>query len=164
MANIPAISPPDGQEGQHAKLCIEFIKDTLKIVLPFVAGYFVHVLQTRWEAGSRIRKGKDEFLIVLADQRAKFATMKLREAEFFEQSVPILVTAVYRVQHFITAEEWSRLHQVMREYQSHHKSEFEGGHARAAAATNAQLGVGKTYEQTLREFLDRFEECVQKSA
>jgi hypothetical protein len=129
-----------------------------------VVGYFIHILQSRREGSSRIRRAKDEFLVVVADQRAKFDSMRYHEAEFFEQSVPAFTRAVYGIQHFVPAAQWTRLHAILQEYQSRHKSEFEGGRTRLIAAFSAEAGIGKTHSQTLREFLDRFDEGIQKSA
>ena len=109
-----------------------------------------------------MRGAKDKFLAVVADQRAKFDVMKLQESEFFEQSVPSLTQAVYGIQNFLPAAQWNDLHAILKDYRSHHKSEFGGGLKRTAAAFNAQLGKGKTYSQTLLGFLDRFGECIDK--
>ncbi len=108
------------------------------------------------------RKAKYELLAVIADQRVKFETMKWREAEFFAQSVATMTTAVPRMKPFLSDKQWTRLHTILQEYQSHQKSEFEGGRARLAAAIAADLGTGKTHAQILLEYLDRFEECVKK--
>lgn len=90
--------------------------------------------------------------------------MKWSESEFFEQSVPVLTRAIYGIQHFLPPKQWNRLHTVLLEYQSHHKSEFAGGRTRVIAAIKADLGTGKTHGQTLREFLDRFDKCLRERA
>jgi hypothetical protein len=134
------------------------------LILAIFAGGLGYWLGGRRENSSRIRRAKDEFLAVIADPRAKFDTMKLREAEFFDQSLPAFTRAVYGIQHFLPTVQWSRLHAILQEYKSHHKSEFEGGRTRLVAAFSAERGVGKTHSQTLREFLDRFDDCIRKSA
>jgi hypothetical protein len=113
------------------------------------------------ESRSRIRRAKDEFLAVVADQRAKFDAMKFQEAEFFEQSLPAFTRAAYGMEHFLSKAHWKRLHTILKEYQAHDKREFEGGRTRLAAAINADMGIGKTHEQTLREFVDRFDDCIR---
>jgi hypothetical protein len=134
------------------------------LILAIFAGGLGYWLGGRRENSSRIRRAKDEFLAVIADQRAKFDAMKFREAEFFEQSLPAFTRAVYGIKHFLSAAQWAPLHAILQEYQSHHKSEFEGGRTRLVAAISAERGVGKTHSQTLREFLDRFDDCIRKSA
>ena len=115
------------------------------------------------ESRSRVRRAKDEFLAVVADQRAKFDAMKFQEAEFFEQSVPAFTRAAYGIEHFLPKAQWKRLHTILKEYQAHHKREFEGGRTRLAAHIGASMGTGKTHDQTLKEFLDRFNECVRNA-
>jgi len=110
------------------------------------------------------RKAKNEFLAFIAVQRAKLDEMKWREAEFFEQSAPAFRDAVCAIRPFLPPGQWTRLHAVLQDYQSRHKSEFEGGNSRMVAAIAADLGTGRTHEQTLREFLDRFEDCVKKNS
>lgn len=117
-------------------------------------GYWMFCLE-------RNRAAKDVFHDIVSGERAKLETMKLREAEFFEQSIPIMSQAVYRVQRFVTPQERTRLHQVLRDYQSHHKSEFEGGLTSMAASAAADLGTGKTHVQILEEFIDKLDECVR---
>jgi hypothetical protein len=159
---IAVVAPPPQQAARHQGGYLD-PQTVGALIVGLVIGWLAHVLASRREAKSRIRRGKDEFLATLADQEAKFATMKFREAEFFEQSVPILARAVYRVQPFTCAEQWSCLDQILREYQSHHKSEFEGGRARVVAAIAADRGSGKTHTQALQAYLDRFKQCVHKT-
>jgi len=169
MTNLPAISPPSAHEGQQMNQWLQFLIAVAQVVGAFAVGYFTHILQCRRESKSRVLLAKNEFLAVVADQRAKFATIKLpggefflREAEFFDQSVPVFMRAVYGIQRSLPAEQWSRLHAVLQEYLTHHKSEFEGGIARIRAAAAADLGTGQTHGQLLSGFLDRFEQCIHK--
>ena len=152
LAEIKANPKSDGayQYWQPYILCI----------LTGLVGYWLGIRQ---DSRTRKRQAKDRFLAVLADQRAKFDALKWKEAEFFEQSVPAFTQAVYGIQHFISAADWACLHTVLQEYQSHHKSEFEGGRTRLVAAFNAERGVGKVHPEALREFLDRFEKCIHES-
>lgn len=137
----------NGQDFQPYILCV------FTAIVSYAAG--------RWhDRFTRTRQARDRFLAVLADQRSKFDALKWKEAEFFEQSVPAFRDAVYGVQYFIPTAHWDCLHAVLQDYQSHHKSEFEGGRTRLAAAFNAERGEGKVHSEVLREYLDRFDDCI----
>ncbi len=129
-------------------------------VMSIFTGIGGYIWGLRRDSKARVRQARDRFLEVLADQRAKFDALKWKEAEFFEQSVPAFTQAVYGIQPFIPVGDWECLHAVLRDYQSHHKSEFEGGSTRMIAAFNAQLGTGKNHADVLREYLDKFDDCI----
>ncbi len=132
-------------------------------LIPLGSAIFGYWLGGWRESRSRIRRAKDEFMAVVADQRAKFDAMKFQEAEFFEQSVPAFTRAAYGIEHFLPKAQWKRLHAILKEYQTHHKREFEGGRTRVAAAINAGMGTGKTHDQTIKEFLDRFNDSIRNA-
>jgi len=129
------------------------------LILGGCGGYFLGLHRDR---GSRIRLAKDRFLKTLADQRAMFDSLKWREADFFEQSVHAFTHAVYEIRYFIPANDWTRLHTILQEYQAHHKNDFEGGRTRVEAAIRADLGTGKTHAQTLEVYLNRFDDWIHK--
>jgi hypothetical protein len=138
-------------------------------ILLIVGGLVGYWFGRRHEAVMRVRRAKDEFLAVIAAQRAKLAGSKDKEPEFFEQSLPVFREAVYRIQHFLSAEQWSRLHAILKEYQSHRRHGFEPGQialALIARGIARDLGTGSvraTPDELLREYLERFAECVHGS-
>lgn len=147
-------------EGKTNHEALGYYHNLLPYILLFssaVVGYVAGRLHDKYTRTSRAR---DRFLAVLANQRSKFDSLKGKESEFFEQSVPAFRDAVYGIHYFIPDAKWVCLHGVLQDYQSHHKSEFESGRPRVVAAIKADLGVGKNHPQVLREYLDRFDDCI----
>ncbi|MHC1764905.1 MAG: hypothetical protein AB9869_11480 [Verrucomicrobiia bacterium] len=123
------------------------------IVGPLLGFYFGRRNQVETER----RKHRNEFRAALAEQRSKLDMMRFKECEFFEQSVPAITGAVYRVQRFVSKGEWSSLQEQLRTYQRHDKSEFSEGILR----TMAFIETGKSQPDRLREHLDAFDRCLK---
>ena len=74
---------------------------------------------------NRRRDGKQAFLLVTADQKSKLSETKKTELdEFYQQSVPIMSQAVYRVLEFLKEEQKRALLKFWNEYRSEGKKLF----------------------------------------
>ncbi|MHB8520045.1 MAG: hypothetical protein ACYDH9_04745 [Limisphaerales bacterium] len=103
--------------------------------------------------------GRNAFRECISDLHAKLDSSDVHEECFFEDSVPVLHREVRRVLRFVGAKRKACLRQAMKDYESHHKSEFAGARTRQVAA----IATGKSHKERLHELLDGFEECIHKS-
>jgi hypothetical protein len=158
MMNLAALTNHmSSNEGQQANL--DFLIGVGKILLPFAAAYFGYVFGGWRERNHRIRRAKEDFLAVVSSQQAKLENMRSKEAEFFEQSVPVVTQAAYEIRPFLTPDDWDRLSTILKDYQSGNKNAFAGTSS-LASALRADEGTGKTTEQTFRDLLKEFCDCV----
>jgi len=136
------------------------------LTVGFVSGWFAHVWACRRDAANRIRKAKDEFFSVLAAQKAQLDSLNRQKDKldnpaedlFLRESVEAMTAACYRVQNFLTAREWLSLSSVLRDYQAH-KEQYSGMTRRCV-----DVKSGVSFVQRLAHFMDKFDECISKSA
>lgn len=99
VTNLPIVGPVTGQESQHGATWVQIIWEALKILLPFVAGYFAHFLQSRRENSARVRREKDAFGVFV---RQKIGAVPTREImEFYKTTKPEIRDAVQRLRHYL---------------------------------------------------------------
>src|SRR5262245_1865758 len=87
-------------------------------------GWFGHFWTSRRDAKNRVRRAKDEFFAILAQQKTRIEALhretKLQtvdEDRFFCESRDAMCAAVYTLQHFLTPEERTCMHTVLKDYQ-----------------------------------------------
>lgn len=114
MTNLPFINPISPQKGQQGEVWIEFIKETLKILIPFAAGYFAHFLQSRRENRGRIRREKDTFAVFI---RQKIGVLPERRIEeFYNGTKPEIRDAIHRICVFLPSETELAIDRLWKEY------------------------------------------------
>jgi|SRR5882672_5277147 len=130
----------------------DFIKTTIELLASWLG---------------RRRNAKDEYFCVIDEQRAKLEVIdrtnrlapvtepNTNEDVFFEESIPILISAVRKVQRFLPKRQRHRAGEVLEEYKSY-KTKYKGLTRKAVDARD-----GNSYSKTLHEFLDKFETSVK---
>jgi hypothetical protein len=116
-----------------------------------------------WMSGvNRRRDGKDAFLLVTADLKGKLAgTNKGRLDEFYQQSIPVVGPAVYRVLQFLNKDQQRALDAVWNEYRSQGEKLFGHGEEMLTAVVESMLeGSPQTPWKRLADFFDKFDNCV----
>jgi hypothetical protein len=125
-------------------------------------GFWLGGLRERY---NRTRRAKDEFLHVIASQRAKFDGMGFKELEFYDQSLPVIGEAVYKVKPYLKPSTRDALQAILVEYQSHHgKNTFSRTAVFDSFVSEEMFGQGKNAIQLLKEYHDRFATCVDPEA
>jgi hypothetical protein len=156
---IATIQPPTNpQTTYQADLVQKLVTLFGGLIIGLILGWWGHFLAIRRESRSRLKKAKDDFLAVIAQQRTKLKSMPRREDIFFVESILPLSEAVYRLQHILPSGQWGRLRQILTEYESHGREQFGGTREMLAA----YFQTCQLPEQRLHGFLDRFYECVDK--
>lgn len=135
------------------------IESALQIGVSLVVGWFGHVLVARQDVRNRLTKAKDEFMAVLADQRAKLTTESRREV-FYAESVPVFVAAVYRLRYVLPDSQWQRLRAVLTDYESQGYKQFDRFQDMQAAFFKDR----ENSRQRLLGFLERFEWSIDENA
>jgi hypothetical protein len=111
----------------------------------------------------RICKAYDTFHAVVASQFAGLNANRWSESEFFRQSVPVLTEAVYALRPFLSSRDWTSVYDLLRQYQSHHESEFEGGYTRLAAALKNESSPSELHHfELLLDYMERFSKITKE--
>jgi hypothetical protein len=111
----------------------------------------------------RRQDGKDAFLLVTADQKAKLAvTNKGKLDEFYQLSIPIMSQAVYRALQFLNNNQRRALVAVWNEYQSQGKNLFGSREEFVNVAIESMVegNLGTPWKR-LEDFFEKFDECIQ---
>ena len=101
---------------------------------------------------------REDFLAVIADQRAKLDRKPEDDDCFFQESLPVLSQAVHRVRRHVNPDEWSCLCKTWQDY----RDQDERFLKRALRKTEPiQIFTNmKMPDVILREHLDKFESCL----
>ena len=137
---------------QYYAYCIIYVGG---LVSGLLVASWSHILNGRRDASVRLAKAKDEFLAVIADQRSKMSTEPRRDVVYGE-SIPVIVSAVYRLRYVLPESHWVSLRDVLAEYESQ-------GHANFHEFEDMKAEMFKDREftkQKLNGFLERFERIV----
>lgn len=112
---------------------------------------------------NRRRDGKQAFLLVTADQKSKLSETKKTELdEFYQQSVPIMSQAVYRVLEFLKEEQKRALLKFWNEYRSEGKKLFGNQKEfRVAYGESFVEGDPLTHLKWLEDYFGKFDECIK---
>lgn len=114
-----------------------------------------HHFGTRRERENAIARASEEFLAVTAEQRGKLSTASPRYEIFFRESRPILIRAVHKMQGILPKEQWSRLRDVLTDYESRNENDFHESKILCSA-----MRIGQNPKAALQSFLDRFDRCI----
>jgi hypothetical protein len=130
---------------------------------PIAGGLVVGGIGFFMSGVNRCRDGKQAFLLIAADQKSKLSeTKKVELDQFYQQSVPIMSQAVYRVLEFLNEEQKRALLKFWNEYRSEGKKLF-GNHDEFLAAHGEALleGNPQTYLKWLEDYFGKFDECIK---
>jgi hypothetical protein len=110
----------------------------------------------------RRQDGRDAFLLITADLRGKLAgTPKTMLKDFYEQSIPVIGQAVYRVRQFLNNEQRNALNEIWHEYQAQDKNLFGCGEEMLAGYLETALaGNPQTPWKRFADFFDKFDNCI----
>jgi hypothetical protein len=124
--------------------------------LGIAGGFAGFWLQRRYE-------GRQKFHAVTAEIRAELDLAPLNAPDIFEHSKSKLAHAIQLCRPHVWPHQFERLHAVWREYHSQHREDLdETNSGRGVTATIANDWKGP--QERLAAYLDRFDECITKSA
>jgi hypothetical protein len=130
---------------------------------PIVGGLVVGGIGIWMSRVNRHRDGKQAFLLVAADQKSKLSETKKKELDkFYQQSVPIMSQAVYRVLEFLKEEQKCALLKFWNAYRSEGEKQFGNQKEFLDAYTESMVGGNPlTYLKWLEDYFDKFDECIK---
>jgi hypothetical protein len=107
------------------------------------------------------RNGKTTFLLVAADQKSKLSETNKADLDvFYQQSIPIMNQAVYRMLEFLKEKQKRELLKVWNEYRSEGKQLF-GNHDEFMANHAESLGKENPHLKWLEDYFEKFDKCAR---
>jgi len=136
----------------------EILKDSVGTliggVLAASTGYWLFWIERRSNA-------KDDFLATIDDLRARLVVSSDKLPTFYSESLDVLRRAVYKVRRHLWPSPKSRLQKTFQDYESQ-KQWFDS--PEGIVAFVVQHGEKMPPQIFLRDFLDRFYECITQRA